>query len=248
MPSGSGTSRTISRVKVLSREIILTYLQSVQVYSGEQDAGVIAGEGGGVGTVAASSSQAGSPGFLGMGASGGSSASRTATDSGWVVSRTWKETSFDKVRYGLGIRDIGVFNYLFQPISERVWRPFRSPKPIYKVQLRVVESIPSAYPIDRRYIEYYLSHNDGEEWTRINPLDHPTLIAEDGLVVPRTVTYNPEIGGESDDLTKFVDTGGPVHGIRVRVVIRASQDVGDPDRHTPVLKKFRLLMFPKGGL
>jgi len=65
MAGGSGSSKTITRVKVLSREVKLTYLQTVQVYSGQQDAGDLAGAGGGIGSVSASSSNAGSPGFLG---------------------------------------------------------------------------------------------------------------------------------------------------------------------------------------
>lgn len=248
MASGSGSSKTISRVQILSREVKLTYLQSVQVYAGEQDEGQLAGEGGGIGTVSASSSEAGSPGFLGIGASGGSASTRTSNDTGWIIQRTWLETHFNRNRYGIGIKDIGIFHYRFGNIAELVSVPFSSPKEIYKVQMRVVEQIPAAYPIDETYILYYISVDDGETWHQINPLDHPVMTADDGQVVPRTITFNPEIGGIADELNKYVETADPVYAVRYRAVLRGAEGIIDADRYTPVLKRVRVMMYPKGGL
>lgn len=248
MGSGSGSSKTISRVQILSREVKLTYLQTVQVYAGEQDAGGLAGEGGGIGSVSAASSEAGSPGFLGIGASGGSSSTRTSNDTGWIIQRTWLETHFNRGRYAVGIKDIGIYHYRFGAVAEIVSVPFSSPKEIYKVQLRVVEQIPAAYPIDITYILYYVSADDGETWHQINPIDHPVITADDGQVVPRTITFNPEIGGVADELNKYVETRDPVYALRYRAILRGATDIPDADRYTPVLKRVRLMMYPKGGL
>lgn len=245
---GSSTTKTKTRVKVLSREVKLTYLQSVQVTGGDADAGKLAGEGGGIGAVSSSQSDPGSPGFLGIGASGPSSSSRSANDTGWVISRQWRETSFDKVRYAIGIKDIGIFFYRFADSSEFVSVPFRSPKEIAKVQLRVIEQIPAIFKADQRYIEYYISPDNGNNWYQINPLDHPTITAPDGQIVPRTLTFNAEVGGVDDDLQKFVETDAPVFSVRYRVVLRTDSTVEDPDRYSPVLKKLSLMMYPKGGL
>ncbi len=233
-------------VKVLSRVVKLTYLQSQQVRGGGRDLGELSGEGGGVGNVSGGKSKS-SAGFLGFGASS-SSTSFFASDSGWVISRVWEETYFDKVRYAIGIRDVGIFNYRFAEVSEFVSKPFRSPKELAKVSLRVVEQIPGAYPLGPRYIEYYITPDDGKTWHQINPLDHPTITGSDGLVIPRIITFNAEIGGDGGELQKFVETDEPVKAIRLRVVTRGSQDVESPDRHTPVLKRYRLLMYPRGGL
>lgn len=249
MASGSTQSKT--RIKVLSREVLLTYLQSVQVTQGEQNAGQLAGEGGGVGSVSGNASDPGNPGFLGLYFLGGrpaSSSSFASSDTGWTISRTWKETFFNKLRYAIGIRDIGVFNYRFGTVSEIVTVPFKSPKEIYKVELRVVEQIPSVYPIDKRYVEYYVTANDGDEWHRINPLDMPTITGEDGMIVPRTITFNPEIGSVANDLVKYVQTEKPVRALRLRMVLKASVDVPDADQHSPFIKTYKMFMYPKGGL
>jgi hypothetical protein len=245
---GSGQQWSTSYIKVLTREVKLTYLQSVQVALGTQDAGTLSGEGGGVGTLSSSSSEAGSAGFLGIGASGGSASSRTANDTGWIMSRHWRETHFDRNRYAIGIRDIGAFNYTFTPTSALVSKAFTAPKPIYKCQIRVVEQIPVAYAIDKRYIEYFVSPDNGETWHQINPLDHPTIVGPDGQVVPRTITFNAEVGGEAAELEKYVETNGEVRSLRYMVMMRNDPEVSNPERHTPVLKQVRLLMYTRGGL
>jgi hypothetical protein len=243
----SSKSSSTTKLKVLSRIIKLTYLQTQQVMGGGRDLGQLVGEGGGVGTISSSSSKAGSPGFLGIGAEGGSSSSSSSTDTGWVISRVWNETYFDKVAWRVGIRDIGVFNYRFDTVSEFVSVKYSTPKEISKVSLRVVEQTPAAYPIGQRYIEYYVTPDDGKTWHQINPLDHPTLVVE-GQVVPRIITFNPEIGGDSGELQKYVTTDKPVAAVRLRVVFRGAQDIEQADRYTPVLKRYRLLLFPLHGL
>jgi hypothetical protein len=244
----SGESKTTSKIKVFSRVVKLTYLQSQQVRGGGRDLGEIAGEGGGVGRVTNSSSSPGSAGFLGIGASPSRSSTSTSEDTGWILSRVWDETYFDKVAYRIGLRDVGVFNYNFADSSEFVSIRYHSPKPISKVSVRVVEQIPASYPIGPRYIEYYVSHDDGKTWTRINPLDHPTLVGADGLVVPRTINYNPDVGGDALPSTTVVQTDSPVLFLRFRAILRASPEVENAGQHTPILKRYRLLMYPKGGL
>lgn len=243
------STNTRTRIKVLSREVKLTYLQSIQVRGGGRDLEQIAGAGGGIGTVSSGSSSPGSPGFLGIGASAGSSVTRTANDSGWIISRIWDETHFDKIRYAIGIRDIGVFFYTFANTSELVSTEWKSPKPIYKVQLKVVESIPTMFPPGRQYIEYYVSPDRGGSWYRMNPLDHPTIVGDDGIVVPKTITFNPDFGGQPGEGTKYVGTENPVSSIKFRAVLRApSSGVDNPERFTPMLKSYRLYMYPIGGL
>lgn len=241
--------QTNTHVKVLSREIKLTYLQSVQVRGGGRSIGDLSGEGGGVGSSSGGASSPGSPGFLGIGASGGSSYSSSSNDTGWVISRIWEETHFDKTRWAIGIRDIGAFNYKYAPQAELISKKYSSPKPIAKVSLRVVEQIPGIFPLGRRYIAYYVSPDNGGTWHEINPLDHPTYMDEKGLVVPKIITFNPDIGGVAGELKKFVTTGAPVMNLRFRAVLRAATaGVDDADRYTPVLKQYRMLMYPFGGL
>jgi hypothetical protein len=246
MPSANST--THSKVKVFSRVVKLTYLQSQQVRGGGRDMGDLAGEGGGVGSVTSGSSDPGSVGMMGIGGEGASSFQSQSSDSGWIITRVWDETYFDKVAYRIGLRDVGIFNYTFAQTSELVSIPYHSPKPISKVSLRVVEQIPAGYPIGPRYIEYYVSADDGRNWLRINPLDHPTLVDEQGQTVPRTITFNPDIGGDPRPSTKFVETEKPVMNVRVRIVLRGSSEIDNPQSYTPFCSRYRVLIYPVGGL
>jgi len=248
---GSGRSESKTHVKILSREVKMTYLQSVQIVAGDADVGLLAGEGGGVGSHSSSQSDPGRPGFLGIPFLGGkpaSSSSMSTSDSGWVINRQWRETHFDKVRYVIGLKDIGIFFYEFTDVSEIVSVPFRSPKEIAKVELRVVEQIPTIFKPDRRYIEYYVSPDSGNNWYRINPLDHPTITGDDGQIVPRTITFNTDVGAVDSDLQKFVKTAEPVFALRYRAVLRSDTTVQDSQRYSPILKKISMLIYPKGGL
>jgi hypothetical protein len=246
MPSAD--SHTHSKVRVFSRVVRLSYLQSQQVRGGGREMGDLAGEGGGVGSVTSGSSDPGSVGMMGIGGEGASSFQSQSSDSGWIITRVWDETYFDKVAYRIGLRDVGIFNYTFAPVSEIVSIPFNSPKPISKVSLRVVEQIPAAYPIGPRYIEYYVSADDGKTWLRINPLDQPTLVAEDGTITPRTITFNPEIGGDPKPSSKFIETDRPVMSVRFRAVLRRPSDIEESEETTPILSRYRLLIYPRQGL
>lgn len=237
--------------KVLSRVVKLSYLQSVQVMTGGRTASEIAGEGGGSTGFSIGSSSPGSPGFLGtpFGRKNASSYSADSSDTGWVISRTWTETTFDMMRYGVGIRDIGALNYKYANTSEFVSVHAISPLPLSKISLRVVEQIPRVYPIGKRWIRYFITHNDGEEWHEINPLDFPETIGEDGNVVPKVLTFNADIGGPADEGNKYVDAGSPVKSVRLKAVFyQATEGIDEPNRYSPVLKEYRLLLYPAGGL
>lgn len=243
---GTVNTESTTRIRVLSREVKLTYLQTLMVRGGSRSAGELAGEGGGVGSVSAATSTPGSPGFFGIGASPGSSYSMQSSDTGWVIQRTWNETEFDKARYAIGIRQIGAFYYKFEPQSELVSIEYGSPKPIAKVQLRVVEKIPLAFPVGGRYILYYVGY-DGKTWHQINPLDHPTMVDANGVVVPKTLTFNSDVGGVAKESDKFIETPEPVHKVRLRAVF-LSADIDGAEDHSPTLKSYRMLIRPHGGL
>lgn len=240
-----------THTRVLSRIVKLTYLQSVQVMTGGRTASEIAGEGGGATGFNVGSSSAGSPGFLGtsFGRKNPTSYSASADDTGWIISRTWTETNFDMMRYGIGIRDIGALNYKYANTSEFVSVKASSPLPLSKISLRVVEEIPRVYPVGSRWIRYFITHNDGETWNEINPLDFPETIGEDGNVVPKVLTFNADVGGPAEEGNKYVDAGGPVKSVRLKAVFyQAAEGIDEPSRYSPVLKEYRLLLYPAGGL
>ena len=188
--------------------------------------------------------------FFGLfgGAPKSSSISTSHNDTGWQVTRTWLATYWDFMRYPIGIRDIGVFGYVFSPTSEVVSVPFASPKEILKVQVKVDDFIPAALPAEGRWIRYYVSVDNGQEWLPINPLDHPTVYDDEGAILPYTYTFNAEVAGPQGETNRVVNTREPVRHVRFRAVLSTDESLEDGDRLTPVLKGYRVLMTPRGGL
>jgi len=231
----------------LSREVKFSYLQTLQIQEDTSALPELAGTTEGI-SFAATRTYGGRSGFLGIGGKGASSTSTSVDDSGWVISRQWSETYYDKIRYAIGIRDVGAFSYRYAPASEIVSLPFRSPKEILKIELRVDEFVPSVLSSTRRWIEYYVSITNGKTWLRVNPLDQPTLFESDGSIVPRTITLNLDDGGPQGDDVQTIRTEAPVFGVRFRAVMYTDSTVEDGDRFSPVLKGYRLLMLPRGGL
>jgi hypothetical protein len=250
------TSAYKEEAKSLTREVLLTYEQTLQIVEDASITGQVAGVT--PGTSAAGSQTTGGKApnqalqILTGGLCGGGEAAQTTSfsinDTGWDIVRTWRETFWDKIRYGIGIRDIGVFHYRFTPAAEIVSVPFRTPKEVLKVELRVDEAIPSVLPDIHPWILYYISHDEGDTWLRINPLDKPAVFESDGSVIPRTITFNLDDSGDQGDTTRSVTTAEPVRAVRFRAVLATDTTLDNGDRYTPVLKSYRLLILPRGGL
>ncbi len=172
----------------------------------------------------------------------------TQKDSGWSIAKQWLEVNYDKIRYAIGIRELSIFNYRFSPTSELVSKRFSTPKEIIKAQLEVVEEIPAEFSPEMRYIEYYISFNDGD-WHRINPTGHPTLYSNEGNVVPEILTVNFETSGPGGSTTiKAITTEMPAKQVRLKAVMKNDPSLGNAEYYTPVLKKYRVKLVPKTSL
>jgi len=234
-------------ISEMTRLVRLSYLQTIAVLDDSVGLGRIAGETQGS-QASSSASDPGSPGFLGIGAEGPSSSSSVFSDSGWAISRTWLETWWDRIRWAIGIREIGIYHYRYAQSSELVSVPFTSPLPIEKVTLRVNENIPPSYSAEQRWIQYYISVDNGGTWLRINPLDHPSLFTEGfGRPTPRIINFNADFAAEDDDENKYIRTAEPPYSVRLRSIFL--RPVGEQfEGTTPILKSYKMLVYPKGGL
>lgn len=240
------TEQTTTIVEA-TRLVCLTYLQTVAALDDQSTLSQLAGESPGSNNTVSGSSPA-DPGFLGIGGEGASTVTSSFTDTGWSISRTWLETWWDKIRWAIGLREIGVFAYEYAQSSEVVSVPYRSPKEIAKVLVRVDEQIPSVYPLTNRWIHYFVSPDNGANWHRINPIDHPTIYSgEGGEPVPRIINFNADFQSENDNAQKFVSTEIPVTEIRFRAVLIRPGDT-EFEGTSPVLKSYRMSIYPKEGL
>lgn len=167
-------------------------------------------------------------------------------DSGWSVVKSWKQPEFNIIRYALAIREFQVGNFKYAPVSEMISKPWKSPKEIVKLRITANQFIPTDFP-PGTYIEYYIKPNSQEiDWIRINPIELSSAYAENGSVIPRIVTFNSEkpIGERVEE--RYFITKEPVTSIRLKIIMRRPADM--PDTVTPIVKNYRILMTPRGGL
>ena len=173
---------------------------------------------------------------VGAGTKRSSSTSIADADTGWHVTRYWVETYYDILSYQIGIKDISAFSNQYTDKSEFITNEFISPKPLEKVALQVDHVIPAGSDI-----KYYISVNGGEIWLQINPLDILSRYDEGGQPIPRIITFN--LPGDPPAEHKYVSTEKPVRTVMLKVELSSNNiDL------SPVLKGYRLLMYPKSGL
>jgi len=165
-----------------------------------------------------------------------SSHGESVTDTGYQLSTYWLETYYDLLGYRIGIRDIQAFRHLYSLSSEFVSVAWVSPKEIRKITLSVDEILPEGCDI-----KYYISPNNGKDWYRVNPLDKPSIYSSSGEAIPRILVINQP--GAATPETKYITTEAPVTSIMLKAIFSSGTDAT-----TPVLKRYRLLIYPAEGL
>jgi len=171
-----------------------------------------------------------------------------AKESGWSIVKTWAQPEFDIIRYAIGIKDIGVSQFQYANVSEMISKPWYSPKEIIKIRLLADQFIPAEYPIGT-YVEYYIKTGDeGDRWIRINPVELPTVFSESNVTkpIPRIISFNSERPINAREEESYIVTSKPVKSVRVKIIIKRP-DSSLPTS-TPIVRSYRLLMTPKGGL
>lgn len=239
-----------NQIRRLKKLIKLSYLQTVAIVDGQKSATDFVGNPQPFSQQLSSSTV---PDFWfsftsGVMGDGGGSRSVDFQDTGWQIARSWLETYWDKIRYSIGIRDIGIFQFNYVTVSEFVSYPWVSPKEVQKVILVVDEIIPIQFPAGPDYIEYYVSPEPGSSWYRINPLDQPTRYSSDGSIIPRIINFNSEEPANSDNENKYITTETPVTSVRLKCVFKRPTGIENSTSMTPVLKQYSILLYPKNGL
>ena len=176
----------------------------------------------------------------------------TIKDSGWSVSKFWKQPQFDVIRYAIGIKELSVVLFKYEQVSEIISKPWTSPKEISEVVLYVDQYIPKEFPASNNYIEYYVKPDiEDANWVRINGLGLPTVFNPDNSIVPRIISFNTEKPINSNLEESYIFTDSPVKSIRFKAVLRrpdTTESGLEAVYLTPILKSYKLLMTPKNGL
>jgi hypothetical protein len=173
------------------------------------------------------------------------------------IVKQWAVTKYDKARFAIGVRDIGIYSYIFSPISEVISKPFTSPKPIAKVSLTVDECVPKIFYMsagnegtENEWIKYFISVDDGSSWRRISPINHTATMSEDGVsLLPKVININSDISpSERRAGLEYIDTPSPVYQVRFKAVLSRPENISDSESFTPLLSKYALKIYPHGGL
>ena len=174
--------------------------------------------------------------------SGGRQSGRT-TYSSENITKEWLVTKWDRARYGIGIRDLGLWQYTFDESSEIVSIPFKTPGPIRSISLEVDELIPSEFNQNQRirsWIDYYVSVGDAEDWQIIAPVTSRVVRDLEGGQVPGVIHVNSGIPvSERNPGEAYLDFDHHVDTVRFRAVLR--RPAGNV-ASTPVLRSYRMLM------
>jgi len=172
-----------------------------------------------------------------------------------TITRQWRETKYDKTRFAIGVRDIGLYSYEFAENSEMISQPYNSPKPVSKVSVSVDESIPKAFYSDapgseNNWIKYYISIDDGTSWCRISPTNHNRTPDQNSIYdIPQIININSDISSEErENPLAYVDSTVPVYRVRFKAVLSRPKDLTDSTSFTPILSKYALKLYPFGGL
>lgn len=173
----------------------------------------------------------------------------TNESSGWAIKNQYYKTRWDKARYAIGIKEIGAWAYKYAQKSGFISVPFRTPKPIRSVSLHTDEIIPKAFsrsgPV-RPWIRYWITFDDGQNWTEIAPAAEGAFNRIDNVKIPQTIHVNAGIPEpERDPRAGYVDFDVDVTQVRLKAIMERPENLTDT---TPVLKGYRLRIIVRGGL
>jgi hypothetical protein len=182
--------------------------------------------------------------ILGKGKKSKTTVDTTVSSTGIQVKDQFLQPYFDRIRYSIGIKELSVSRFKFEPKSEIVSVPFFSPKEIVKVNIAVDEYIPPSFDKSQVWIEYYIKPEGTEDWIRVIPLSAPTRHNFDGTIIPKIVNFNLPKPTTAKLEDKYNYTEEPVKKLRFRAVISRPSG-GNNDSITPMLKSYRLVMIPR---
>ena len=174
-----------------------------------------------------------------------------------TITKQWTETMYDKTRFAIGIRDIGIYSYSFATTSELISKPYHSPKPISKVSITVDEYIPKMFytssgndGTENSWIKYYISVDNAVSWSRISPTNHTRTLSEGGVYdLPEVINVNSDISSdERDNPLSYIDTSESVFTVRFKAVFTRPENIVDSESYSPLLSSYAIKIYPHGGL
>lgn len=150
----------------------------------------------------------------------------------------WLE-AFKGWRYAIGIRDVNLNSYIYEPEGTVITKNYEIPKPVKKIEMSFVEDIPSIfysneteqthYRNSSSWIKHYFSIDDGTTWYPITENKNDSKIPSVYYVntEPVDINYTGKIG--------YIDSEEEVKKIMFKSDLKRPTDLEDAKYFTPIL-------------
>lgn len=158
-----------------------------------------------------------------------------------VVYKKEVQATTEGWRYAIGIRDINVMQYEYEPVSHFVSKRYVLPREAKRLMLYANEILPKNYldilEKNNEWVQYEISFDD-IDWHRMSPAHHEPL-------GPNFAPKILEINTKAIDLTEafqvhkgFLEVEDPTH-VRLRITLRRPEEEGF-ENTTPIVEEVAL--------
>lgn len=164
-------------------------------------------------------------------------------DSGFQYAGDWLAVKWDRARYAIGIKELGVYSAEYTDSSEFVSVLYSTPGPITKLSLFADIVIPKEfYVVDplRSWIEFFITFDNGASFIPIAPISSSPSTSAKGTRLPVLVNVNSPLQVDERIGTQaYYDSNSEVKSCRLKV--RFTRPEGTQySTFTPILKGYKI--------
>lgn len=219
-----GSFTTSTKTKIIK----VPYLNSVAAYEGAQPSSLFITT---PGTSISNTWGDSNSGFLGFFA-GSETHSSSLSASGEYIINQWIETdNTSKMRYAIGIREIGLYSYTFKKSGSFYSKKFNVPFAIEEIELEVDDYVPTSFENSKEWVKYYVSL-DEKTWIQMTPKNKPFRGAPAKL----------RIGLPSNSITVGSIPKNDYYNIRLRIDLSRPDD---QEFNSPKVFGYKLKIYPR---
>lgn len=144
-------------------------------------------------------------------------------------------------RWCIGIKDVGIYSFLYESSSIFVSNEFISPGFVKKIKIEAQEYIPNAFYEDGlnpyENIRYYISIDDGSKWHEISPYNSN----REGITEYHINNINIE--ETSQEHVMNLETENEINRVKVKIELSRPQNIEFSEYYSPIVRGYKLEMY-----
>ena len=148
-------------------------------------------------------------------------------------------------RWCIGVKNVGVYSFIYENQSTLVSEEFISPGSIKKIKLEAQEYVPDIFFEDGKNgynnLKYYISIDDGSQWHEIIPNDSNRTGIEEYHI------NNINAEEVSKDYIKNLSTDNEVNRVKVKIEFANDNSIEMSEYYSPILRGYKLEMYSDMG-